>query len=220
MLERCHICIRQWDDVWILAVAQAARVWWCQWNKKSWNKIHTPGSSNIADTWKMGAPDWVDVFPIKIYIYIFQPAMWSSTRGYSSQRTKKHETFFICEGVFQPGVIFVGENGGNHVSDQIIATSHDLGPQKEAKKGKSPYFRRVQFGEILQLGQMSWISSQMLQTFKEWGPWLMVSQFFWNRCVSPFHRSIPPKHIVRFERLYEKYSMFVFWGNQIFFLEI
>ena len=86
--------------------------------------------------------------------------------------------FFICEGVFQPGVIFVGENGGNHVSDQIIATSHDLGPQKEAKKGKSPYFRRVQFGEILQLGQMSWISSQMLQTFKEWGPWLMVSQFF------------------------------------------
>ena len=32
---------------------------------------------------------------------------------------------------------------------QIIATSHDLGPQKVAKEGKSPYFREIQVGEIL-----------------------------------------------------------------------
>ena len=29
-------------------------------------------------------------------------------------------------------------------SRQIIATSHDLGPQKVAKEGKSPYFRNSQ----------------------------------------------------------------------------
>ena len=28
-------------------------------------------------------------------------------------------------------------------SGQIIATSHDLGPQKVAKEGKSPYFREI-----------------------------------------------------------------------------
>ena len=37
----------------------------------------------------------------------------------------------------------------NHPSGQIIATSHDLGPQKVAKEGKSPYFRKIQVGEIL-----------------------------------------------------------------------
>ena len=31
-----------------------------------------------------------------------------------------------------------------HTSGQIIATSHDLGPQKVAEKGKSPYFREIQ----------------------------------------------------------------------------
>ncbi len=34
-------------------------------------------------------------------------------------------------------------------SGQILATSHDLGPQKVAKEGKSPYFREIQVGEIL-----------------------------------------------------------------------
>ena len=36
-----------------------------------------------------------------------------------------------------------------YISGQIIATSHDLGPQKVAKEGKSPYFREIQVGEIL-----------------------------------------------------------------------
>ncbi len=36
-----------------------------------------------------------------------------------------------------------------YISGQIIATSHDLGPQKVAKGGKSPYFRKIQVGEIL-----------------------------------------------------------------------
>ena len=35
------------------------------------------------------------------------------------------------------------------LSGQIIATSHDLGPQKVAEEGKSPYFRKIQVGEIL-----------------------------------------------------------------------
>ena len=35
-----------------------------------------------------------------------------------------------------------------HCSGKIIATSHDLGPQKVAKEGKSLYFRKIQVGEI------------------------------------------------------------------------
>ena len=34
-------------------------------------------------------------------------------------------------------------------SGQIIATSHDLGPQKVAKEGKSSYLRKIQVGETL-----------------------------------------------------------------------
>ena len=34
-------------------------------------------------------------------------------------------------------------------SGQIIATSHDLGPQKVAKEGKSTYFREIEVGQIL-----------------------------------------------------------------------
>ncbi len=34
-------------------------------------------------------------------------------------------------------------------SGQVIATSHDLGPQKVAKERKSLYFRKIQVGEIL-----------------------------------------------------------------------
>ena len=41
-----------------------------------------------------------------------------------------------------------------HSSGQIIATSHDLGHQKVAKEGKSPYFRENVVGEILQFGQI------------------------------------------------------------------
>ena len=37
------------------------------------------------------------------------------------------------------------------LSGQIIAISHDLGHQKVAKEGKSPYFRNIQVGEILVL---------------------------------------------------------------------
>ncbi len=35
---------------------------------------YTPGSSNIADTWKMGAPDWVDVW-ILLKTVIFQQSL-------------------------------------------------------------------------------------------------------------------------------------------------
>ena len=35
-----------------------------------------------------------------------------------------------------------------HLSGQIIATSHEFSPQKVAKKGKSPYFREIKVGEI------------------------------------------------------------------------
>ena len=41
------------------------------------NYIYTPGSSNIAG-WKMGAPDWVDVFPIKKMGNIPAIAMFAS----------------------------------------------------------------------------------------------------------------------------------------------
>ena len=36
---------------------------------------------------------------------------------------------------------------------QIIATSHDLGPQKVADEGKSPYFREIQVGDSFYFGQ-------------------------------------------------------------------
>ena len=36
-----------------------------------------------------------------------------------------------------------------YISGQIIATSHDLGPQNLAEQGKSPYFREIHVGEIL-----------------------------------------------------------------------
>ncbi len=35
------------------------------------------------------------------------------------------------------------------LSGQIIATSHDLGPQKAAEEGKYPYFREFHVAEIL-----------------------------------------------------------------------
>ena len=34
-------------------------------------------------------------------------------------------------------------------SGQNIATSQDLGPQKVAKEGNSPYFRKIQIGDIV-----------------------------------------------------------------------
>ena len=37
----------------------------------------------------------------------------------------------------------IGEKLLNHQSDQIIATSHDLGPENVAEEGKSPYFREI-----------------------------------------------------------------------------
>ena len=42
-------------------------------------------------------------------------------------------------------------HSGYYGSDQIVATSHDLGPQKVAfrNEGKSLYFRRIQVGEII-----------------------------------------------------------------------
>ena len=36
---------------------------------------------------------------------------------------------------------------------QIIATSHDLGPQNVAEEGKSDYFREIQVGEIYNLAR-------------------------------------------------------------------
>ena len=42
-------------------------------------QFYTPGSSKIAG-WKMGAPEWVDVFPIKNGDVIPAIAMWSFTR--------------------------------------------------------------------------------------------------------------------------------------------
>ena len=50
--------------------------------KSGFPKILTydPGSTNIAG-WKMGAPDWVDVWILLKKGMSFQPAMWSFTRG-------------------------------------------------------------------------------------------------------------------------------------------
>ena len=43
------------------------------------------------------------------------------------------------------------------LSGQIIATSHDLGPQKVAEEGKSLYFREIEVGEILfNLARFCW----------------------------------------------------------------
>ena len=44
----------------------------------------------------------------------------------------------------------------NYSSRQIIATSHDLGPQKVAngKGNGTPYFRKIQVGEMLEFGKM------------------------------------------------------------------
>ena len=43
----------------------------------------------------------------------------------------------------------IGEELLNHQSDQMIATSDDLGPENVAEEGKSPHFREIYFGEIL-----------------------------------------------------------------------
>ena len=40
------------------------------------------------------------------------------------------------------GKLLIGM-GVHHVSGQIITTSHNLGPQKVAKEGKSPYLREI-----------------------------------------------------------------------------
>ena len=63
-----------WDIVWPWAKCHPN---WMSFGHFG-NKTHTLRQSNIAG-WKMGAPHWVDVFPIK-NMGIFQPAMWSFTR--------------------------------------------------------------------------------------------------------------------------------------------
>ena len=45
------------------------------------------------------------------------------------------------------GILIRQLQGNPSVAGQIIATSHDLGPQTVAKEGKSPYFRIFQVGE-------------------------------------------------------------------------
>ena len=41
------------------------------------------------------------------------------------------------------------KEGNVILSGQIIATSHDLTPKGSVLEGKSPYFRKVQVGDIL-----------------------------------------------------------------------
>ena len=43
-----------------------------------------------------------------------------------------------------------------HETGQIIATSHDLGPQELAEDGKSPYFRKIQIREEVYTVYISW----------------------------------------------------------------
>ena len=43
---------------------------------------------------------------------------------------------------------------GGHSSGQIIATSHNLGPQNVAEEGKPPSFGEIHVGEILLFGQI------------------------------------------------------------------
>ena len=43
---------------------------------------------------------------------------------------------------------------GSILFGQIIATSHDLGPQNIAEEGKSPDFTKIEVGEMLSFGQI------------------------------------------------------------------
>ena len=47
-------------------------------------------------------------------------------------------------------------------SGQNIVTSQDLGPQKVAKEGNSPYFRKIQVGDIVWPDGI-YFSAQLLQ---------------------------------------------------------
>ncbi len=62
---------------------------------------YTPGSSNIAG-WKMGAPDWVDVFPSLKMGMSFQPAMlYSILEG-------KGVNWMVTQGFYSTWYIFLG----------------------------------------------------------------------------------------------------------------
>ena len=41
-----------------------------------------------------------------------------------------------------------------HQDPVKLATSQDMGPQKVAEEGKSPYFREIKVGETLSFGQI------------------------------------------------------------------
>ena len=97
---------------------------------------------------------WLDLFctlpetngsPLKIGFpkrkVVFQPSIF---RCYVSFREGRWFLFF-CSDVefrkrwsFQTNIYIY-----RYISGQIIATSHDLGPQKVAEKGKFPYFREI-----------------------------------------------------------------------------
>ena len=46
-----------------------------------------------------------------------------------------------------------GSTNQTELENRETLTSHNLGLQKVAEKGKSPYFMEIQVGEILELGQ-------------------------------------------------------------------
>ena len=76
---------------------------------------------------------------------------------------------------------------------QIIATSHDLGPQKVAEDGKSPYLRNAYVGEIFWFGQRH--SLDLLQKIigGHWHPWKLWKAFFrWSvaKILSPGETTI------------------------------
>ena len=70
--------------------------------------------------------------------------------GLGCPHVSKQAIVMIVEGKGFTGG-FLWSEGGQHEDDsgQIIATSHDLTPKGSFLEGKSPYFRKIQVGEIL-----------------------------------------------------------------------
>ena len=65
----------------LLACRLPPRWWWmyCQDFEATFSLAVWDQRSHSC-SWKMGAPDWVDIFPIVLW-GMFQPAMWSFTSG-------------------------------------------------------------------------------------------------------------------------------------------
>ena len=83
-----------------------------------------------------------------VILRVTDPGVFLFTELFSAQKKCRKNIRGLCDECLHCSCFFLL---GGHSSGQIIATSHNLGPQKVAEEGKPPSFREIHVGEILLL---------------------------------------------------------------------